>query len=89
MSGHGFRKRSPGNFVDELEYIAKNMPYIQEIFIEDDTFTADRKRVVEICEEIIARGLKLVWSCNTRADLPYPVMEVMRQAGCRLLVVGY
>ena len=89
MSGHGFRKRSTGNFVNELEYIAKNMPYIQEIFIEDDTFTADRKRVVEICEEIIARGLKIVWSCNTRADLPYHVMEIMRQAGCRLLVVGY
>ena len=89
MSGRCFRKRSTGNFVDELEYIAKNMPYIREIFIEDDTFTVDRKRVMEICEEILARGLKLVWSCNTRADLPYEVMAKMKQAGCRLLVVGY
>ena len=89
MSGRCFRKRSVQNFVDELEYIAKNMPYIQEIFIEDDTFTVDRKRVVEICEEIERRGLKLVWSCNTRADLPYDVMAKMKEAGCRLLVVGY
>ena len=89
MSGRCFRKRSTKNFVDELEYIATHMSYIQEIFIEDDTFTVDRKRVIEICDEIIARGLKLVWSCNTRADLPYEVMEKMKQAGCRLLVVGY
>lgn len=89
MSGRCFRRRSTKNFVDELEYIAKHMPYIQEIFIEDDTFTADRKRVMEICDEILARGLELVWSCNTRADLPYEVMEKMKAAGCRLLVVGY
>ncbi len=89
MSGRRFRRRSVNNFVDEIEYICREMPYIQEIFIEDDTFTADKKRVVEICDEIIRRGLKPVWSCNTRADLPYEVMAKMKEAGCRLLVVGY
>lgn len=89
MSGRCFRKRSVKSFVDELEYIAVYMPYIQEIFIEDDTFTVDKKRVLEICDEIERRGLKLVWSCNTRADLPYEVMAKMKEAGCRLLVVGY
>lgn len=89
MSGRVLRKRSTKNFVDEIEYICKEMPEIKEIFIEDDTFTADRKRVVEICDEIIRRGLHPVWSCNTRADLPYEVMEKMKEAGCRLLVVGY
>lgn len=89
MTGRNVRKRSPQNFVDEIEYICKEMPYIQEIFIEDDTFTADKARVVEICDEMIKRNLKPVWSCNTRADLPYEVMKKMKEAGCRLLVVGY
>ena len=89
MSGRVFRRRSVKNFVDELEYIHTHMSQIREIFIEDDTFTADKKRVVEICEEIKKRGLKLVWSCNTRADLPYEVMAKMKEVGCRLLVVGY
>lgn len=89
MSGRKFRRRSTKNFVDEIEYICNEMPYIQEIFIEDDTFTADKKRVIEVCDEIIRRGLKPVWSCNTRADLPYEVMKKMKAAGCRLLVVGY
>ncbi|MDF2881849.1 MAG: bchE [Clostridiaceae bacterium] len=89
MSGRCFRTRSVNNFVDELEYIEKKMPHIQEIFIEDDTFTANRKRVIEICNEIIKRELKIVWSCNTRADLTFDVMKKMKEAGCRLMVVGY
>lgn len=89
MSGRCFRKRSAKNFVDELEYIATYMPHIQEIFIEDDTFTVDKARVIEICDEINRRDLHLVWSCNTRADLTFDVMAKMKEAGCRLLVVGY
>ncbi len=90
MSGRRFRRRSVQNFVDELEYIHNNMPYIREIFIEDDTFTVDKKRVVEICNEIDRRKLKLVWSCNSRADtLDYDTMKRMKEVGCRLLVVGY
>ena len=90
MSGRRFRRRSVSNFVDELEYIHNHMPYIREIFIEDDTFTVDKQRVMEVCDEIEKRGLKLVWSCNTRADtLDYATMKRMKEVGCRLLVVGY
>lgn len=90
MSGRRFRRRSVSNFVDELEYIHNHMPYIREIFIEDDTFTVDKQRVMEVCDEIEKRGLELVWSCNTRADtLDYVTMKRMKEVGCRLLVVGY
>lgn len=89
MGGRHIRKRSTANFVDELQYISEHMPYIKEIFIEDDTFTFDQKRTTEICQEIIDRGLSLVWSCNSRADLSYETMEIMKKAGCRCLVVGY
>ncbi len=89
MTGRLYRKRSVKDFVDELEYINKKMPEIKEIFIEDDTFSVDTNRVVEICKEIINRKLKLVWSANVRASLPYDVMKEMKKAGCRLLVVGY
>lgn len=89
MGGRNVRKRSVTNFVDELQYIHDKMPYIKEIFIEDDTFTVDKNRVEQICDEIQKRGLRLTWSCNVRADLPYGLMEKMKAAGCRLLVVGY
>ncbi len=89
MGGRFVRKRSVTNFVDELQYIHDKMPYIKEIFIEDDTFTVDKKRTEAICDEIQRRGLHLIWSCNVRADLPYDLMQKMKSAGCRLLVVGY
>jgi len=89
MGGRQFRKRSVENFVDEIEHVCLNMTEVREIFIEDDTFTIDKNRVVAICDEIIRRGLKPVWSCNTRVDVPYDVLAKMKKAGCRLLVVGY
>lgn len=89
MSGRCYRVRSVSDFVDEMEYIAVHMPYIKEIFIEDDTFTINYKRVYDICAEIMNRRLKVRWSCNVRADLPEKLMRVMRKAGCRLLVAGF
>lgn len=89
MGGRKYRTRSVNNLVDELEYISTNMPEIKEIFIEDDTFTVDKKRVVSICDEIIRRNLKINWSVNSRVDTDYEVLKKMKEAGCRLLVAGF
>ncbi len=89
MGGRLYRLRSVKDLVDEIEYILTDMPEIKEIFIEDDTFTVNKKRVMEVCDEIIERGLKPIWSCNTRVDLDYETMAKMKGAGCRLLVCGY
>ena len=89
MGGRNYRTRSITDLADEFEYILKEMPEIKEIFIEDDTFTVDQKRVRDFCDEIIKRGLKPIWSCNTRVDLTYETMKKMKDAGCRLLVCGY
>ena len=87
--GRAFRARSPENFVDELEWITKNMPEIKEIFIEDDTFTVDKERVLRICDLIGKRNLNIVWSINARADIPFEVLKRMKETGCRMLIVGY
>lgn len=89
MGGRLYRLRSIKDLVDEIEYILTDMPEIKEIFIEDDTFTVNKKRVLEVCDEINKRGLKPIWSCNTRVDLDYETMKAMKDAGCRLLVCGY
>lgn len=89
MGGRLFRTRSTKDLVDEIEYILTEMPEIKEIFIEDDTFTVNNERIIDFCDEIIKRGLNPIWSCNTRVDLPFNVMEKMKEVGCRLLVTGY
>ena len=89
LMGREHRVRSVENVVDEFEYVANELPEVKEIFIEDDTFTISKKRIRGICEEIKRRKLENTWSCNARANLDYETMKVMKEAGCRLLDVGY
>lgn len=90
MHGHAFRARSAENVVGEFEYIAKNFPDVKEVVIEDDTFTAVKKRVLDICRLLKEKGLnkRLKWLCNARVDLDYETMKSMKEAGCRLIIPG-
>ena len=89
MHGHKYRLRSSENVVSEFEFIVKNFPDVKEVGIEDDTFTADIKRVKKICDLIIIRKLKIKWYCNVRAQVDIETMKLMKKAGCRLITVGF
>lgn len=90
MHGHIFRARSAENVVGEFAYIAEHFPDVKEVVIEDDTFTVNKKRVTEICNGLIAKGLhkRLNWLCNARVNLDLETMRVMKKAGCRLIIPG-
>jgi len=84
-----YRARSPENVADEFEYIKENFPDIKEIGIEDDCFTANQERVKNICRLLIERKVNMVWYCNVRGDVDYETLKLMREAGCRLVTVGF
>lgn len=90
MHGHAFRSRSAENIVNEFQYIADNFPDVHEVVIEDDTFTAIKKRVLEVCRLLVERKLnkRLQWLCNARVDLDLETMKAMKAAGCRLIIPG-
>lgn len=90
MHGHAFRARTAENVVAEFEYIANNFPEVKEVVIEDDTFTANKKRVLEICSQLVERKLnkRLRWLCNARVNLDLETMKAMKKAGCRLIIPG-
>jgi anaerobic magnesium-protoporphyrin IX monomethyl ester cyclase len=90
--GKRYRFRSAKKVVDEIEYDLELFPDLKEIMFEDDTLTADKNRCADICNEIIDRGLnkKISWSANARADLDdLELLKLMKESGCRMLVVGY
>ena len=89
FSGHNYRFRSVKNVVDEIEYIKNEFPKIREIFFEDDTLTVNKKRCQEISKEILKRKLDVTWACNSRADVDFITLKLMKKSGCRLLCVGY
>jgi len=89
MMGHGLRLHSVARVVDELEYIAGAFPEVRSVFFEDDTFPANKKRCLAICEEMLRRGIRLPWTANARVDVDRETLVMMRRAGCRSLCVGF
>lgn len=86
---NSYRARSIENVVKEFEYIQGELPEVKEVMIEDETFAANKKRTIELCNLMVKRGIKLAWSCNARVNTNYETLKAMRSAGCRLLCVGF
>jgi len=79
--GKRFRARSPVNVVDELEECVRMG--IGEFLVYDDTFTVDRARVIEICDEIVARGLEVSFDIRARVDtVSDEMLAKLARAGC-------
>jgi anaerobic magnesium-protoporphyrin IX monomethyl ester cyclase len=88
VSGSGWRARSAGDVVDELEWCQRTLG-IGSVCIFDDNFTLRRKRVVAICNEILRRGLTIHWKCEARVDGVTPdLAKLMAAAGCRTVAFG-
>lgn len=87
LLGRRYRVRSPQNVAEEIEFIKNELPQVKEILFEDDTFTALPSRVEEICDLI--KPFNVTWSANARADVRFETLKKMKDAGCRLLIVGY
>ncbi len=82
MFGRKYRMRSPQKVVDELEFLYKKYGEDQYTFY-DDAFTVDQSRTEEICNEILKRGLKIKWDCETRVDMvTKDLLQKMKDAGC-------
>lgn len=91
LHGHKYRLRTPEHVVEEFKYIAENFPEVHEIVIEDDTFTANKQRVLQICNLLIKNGLnkRFKWLCNARVNIDLETMQAMKKAGCHLLIPGF
>jgi radical SAM superfamily enzyme YgiQ (UPF0313 family) len=85
--GAGYRKRSMDNVIEELRFIRTRLPFVREIFIQDDVLPGDR--ALELSEAILRANVKMVWSCYSRANLDLKTMQLMKRSGCRTLHVGY
>jgi len=86
--GRVVRMRSPENIVDEIEFLIDTYG-VKVIFFFDDTFNTSPKRVHEICNLIIERGLDIFFKCDIRMDIiDRPLIEKMKEAGLFHLSFG-
>src|SRR5579884_1381704 len=86
-SGHRWRVRSSDDVANEVRYALEQFPNIKEIFFDDDTFNYRKERTLDLCAKL--KPLKFTWSCTSRVTTDYETLKAMKDAGCRLLIVGY
>jgi radical SAM superfamily enzyme YgiQ (UPF0313 family) len=85
--GRSFRYHSTERVLADLEYLI-DRGYDSFQFY-DDIFTANKKRVIDLCGGIIARGWKIKWMCFTRTNcVSDDLLEMMKKAGCYLITYG-
>jgi anaerobic magnesium-protoporphyrin IX monomethyl ester cyclase len=87
MFGGKYRARSPKSVVDELEWL-RDVHGADATYFCDDTLTLERKRSLEIFDEMKNRKIGLPWGCQTRVDTPKEVLVKMREANCQMIHFG-
>jgi len=86
--GKIFRKRSVESVVDEIEECVSKHK-INNFLFWGESFTIDQKYGEMICEEIMKRKLKIIWSTTSRVDtLNETLLFKMKKSGCTLLGLG-
>lgn len=86
--GHIYRARSPENMMGEIEQILDRYR-VKEIVFYDDTFTVNRKRVLDFCRLMRERGIRVKWKCEARVNLvDQELLSAMAGAGCYVIAYG-
>src|SRR5919197_1311548 len=84
----GYRARSIANIADELERLCDQYrrPYV---IFRDPLFSEQRDRCLALCDEILARGLRLTFEAETRLDRLGPALiDRLYDAGLRAMSFG-
>jgi len=90
VMGKQWRGRSPENVVDELEQLIHTY-HIKQIDFHDDNLTLDKKRMENICDLIVKRGLDIEWYApnGVRADtLDENLLTKMKKSGCKKIRIA-
>lgn len=86
--GKKVRFRSPGAILEEVRYIKETYGLIYFSF-RDDTFTADRKRVLEFCQLLQQTKTYILWNCQSRVTaIDQELLVEMKRAGCECIQLG-
>lgn len=89
FNGSKYRPRSVVDIVDEFEKIPQDKVY----FVDDNFIGYSKKsaqRVIDICNEIIKRGIKKNWFCAASMNIAEydEVLKLASEAGCRMIFLG-
>lgn len=85
--------REPGQVVEDIEYLWKRRTYhTRAIYFLDSNFFVNKRRVEEICDLILKKGLKLKWSALGHAkqmsSRDEDFFNLLHRSGCYRVLIG-
>lgn len=89
-TGNKPRLRSVESVIMEIERDIEKFNARRIVFL-DDTFILSKERILNICNEMIERGISksVTWITETRVDsVDKEILQKMKEAGCRLIMYG-
>jgi len=82
------RERSVDNILAEVKLLIEKYG-IRSLMFRDPCFSFNKKRAGLIADEIIKRGFKIEWGCETRLDnLDIELLDLLYSSGLRAIKVG-
>ena len=86
--GRKVRFRSPEAIIAEISFIREKFGLIY-FSIRDDTFTADRTRVLKFCSLLQEQKEHILWNCQSRVSaIDEELVTAMKRAGCECIQLG-
>lgn len=86
--GRAVRTRSPASVVEECLFHRRQFGILY-LSLRDDTFTADRRRTIKLCRQLMEQQVNIFWNCQTRAEVvDEEVLTWMKRAGCECIQLG-
>jgi radical SAM superfamily enzyme YgiQ (UPF0313 family) len=84
----GFRYNSAAYIYDHMKYLQDHFG-VRHVNIYDDLFTANRKRIVELCEKLTRRPLGMNFNCAVRVGYTDDdLLKILKTAGCLMVSLG-
>jgi radical SAM superfamily enzyme YgiQ (UPF0313 family) len=87
-----WRYKNARRVVDEIQYVLTRFEHVNFISFIDDNFFVSRKRVEDICRDIIQRQLNIQWNASCRFDYlaryDKAFIELLEKSGCVQLDFG-
>ena len=87
-AGRKFRQRSVQNVLEEIRHLVYDFK-IRGLYFNDDTFCLDKVWLADFCQMLRKEKFRLIWGCQTRANLAsLDMFRMMKAAGCVQVDIG-
>ncbi|HNZ64505.1 MAG TPA: radical SAM protein [Smithella sp.] len=84
----GFRYNSAGYIYEHMKYLREKFG-VRHINVYDDLFTANRQRIVELCEKLSVHPLGINFNCAVRVGYTDDgLLSLLKNAGCLMVSLG-